>query len=135
MQRYIRLLLSEGDTFINHYGEEHFVFDRYDVERSLKTETRTRRLGSKQNSYYHITDSGQIENFSMQVLPSSTSTKDELSVYLYTNVIEYVKDTDKKYVIVYRDMVISTAGHYEHLASSQEEADTQIILRAVDAYR
>ena len=42
----------------NHYGEVHFVFDRYDVERSLKTETRTRRLGSKQSIAYHITDSG-----------------------------------------------------------------------------
>ena len=31
----------------------------------------------------------------MKVLLSSTSMKDELAVYLSTNFIEYVKDTDK----------------------------------------
>ena len=34
----------------------------------------------------------------MKVLLSSTSTKDELSVNLSNNLIEYVKDTDKIYV-------------------------------------
>ena len=77
-----------------------------------------RVLKSKHSIAYHITDSGRIENVSMKVLLSSTSTKDELSVYLSINLIEYVKDTDKKYVIAYRDMVISTADNYQHLASS-----------------
>ena len=31
--------------------------------------------------------------------------------------------------------MISIAGNYQHLASSQEEADTKINLHAVDAYR
>ena len=32
----------------HRYEEIHLIFDRYDVESSLKTETRSRRLGSKQ---------------------------------------------------------------------------------------
>ena len=47
----------------NRYEQVHLVFDRYmyDVERSLKTGTRTRRLGSKQVIAYHVTDSSRIE--------------------------------------------------------------------------
>ena len=69
----------------NRYEQVHLVFDRYDVERSLKTGTRARRHGSKQVIAYHMTDSSRIENVSMKLLLSSTTTKDELSVYLSDN--------------------------------------------------
>ena len=71
----------------------------------------------------------------MKLLLSSTATKDELSVYLSDNLIEYVKDTDKSYVVAYRNKIVATTDSFAHLASSQEEADTKLILHAVEASR
>ena len=45
-----------------------------------------------------ISQTRRIDNASMKALLSSTSTLDELSVNLSTNLIEYVKDTDTIYV-------------------------------------
>ena len=45
--------------------------------------------------------------------------------------MEYEKDPDKIYVTANRNKV-STAGRYQQLASSQEEAGTKMILYAVD---
>ena len=54
----------------DHYETVHLIFDRYDVERSLKTGTRSVRLGGKQSDAYHIADSTRIENFStMNIFP------------------------------------------------------------------
>ena len=112
------------------YEEDHLVF-----ERSLKTDTCSIRLGSKQSIAYHIADSTRIENISMKTLLSHSSTKDELSVYLSVNHIENVKSFNKLYFAAYQNKVISTTSLHEHLASNQEEADTKLILHATDAYR
>ena len=55
-------------------------------------------------------------------------------MFLSTNLMEYEKDPDKIYVTANRNKVVhvSTAGRYQQLASSQEEADTKMILHAVD---
>ena len=118
----------------NRYEEVHLIFDRYDVEKSLKTETRSRRLDSKQTIAYHITNSTRIENVPIKVLLSISVTKDELSTYFTVNPIEDVKDTDNSYVIAYRNNVISTTELHQHHASNQEETDTKIILHAADPY-
>ena len=60
--------------------------------------------------------------------------KDELSACFSVSLIENAKDTDKSYVIAYRNNVMSTTGLHQHLASNQIETDTKIILRATDAY-
>ena len=116
----------------NRYESVHLVFDRYDVERSLKTGTRTIRLGGKQEIAYHETDSSRIENVSMKLLLSSTTTKDELPVYLSDNLIEYIKGTDKSYIVAYRNKIVATTDSFAHQASSQE-ADTKLILHEVEA--
>ena len=110
------------------------MFDRYDVERTLKIETRSRRLGSKQSIAYHIADSTRIENVPVKVLLSSSATKDELSAYFSVSHIENMKGTDKSFVIAYRNNVMPTTSLHQHLASFQEVADTKIILHAADAY-
>lgn len=118
----------------DRYETVHLIFDRYDVERSLKTETRSVRLGGKQSIAYHIADSTRIENVSMKTLLSHSSTKDELSVYFSTNLLEKARSSNKSYVIAYQNKVISTTGLHQHLASNQEEADTKLILHATFAY-
>ena len=77
----------------------HFIFDSNDVERSYKTEIRTRRLRSKQSIAYYVTDSSRIKNASMKALLSSSATEDELSTYLAVSLIEYTKDAENSYVI------------------------------------
>lgn len=119
----------------DRYEEVHLVFDRYDMERSLKTETRSVRLGGKQSIAYHIADSTRIENVTMKTLLSHSSTKDDLSAYLSLNLIETAKSQNKKFVVAYRNKVVSMTGRHDYLASNQEEADTKLILHAGDAYR
>ena len=117
----------EVTHLFHRFEEVHLIFDRYDVENSLKTETHSRRMGSIQSIALYITDSNRIENVSMKLLLSSFSsrTKDELSTYFAVSLTEYVRDTNtnKGYVTAYRNNVISTSDQ-QYLASSQEDADT-----------
>ena len=126
---------SKVTQLFDRYEEVHLVFDRYDVERSLKTEGRSVRLSGKQSIAYHIADSTRIENVSMKTLLSHSSTKDELSVYFSLNLIENVKNYNKSYVIANQNKVVSTTALHEYLASNQEETDTKLILHATDSYR
>ena len=50
--------------------EIHVVFDRYDVELSLKSATRVQREGHQDTVYYRITDSTHISKVSMKKLLS-----------------------------------------------------------------
>ena len=65
-QHYMKQLLqkrSESD-------EIHVVFDRYDVELSLKSATRVRRYSGQDPVYYRITDSTHIGKVPMKKLLS-----------------------------------------------------------------
>ena len=106
-------ICSKVKQLFDRYEEVHLVFDRYGAEKSLKTETRSVRLGGKQNFAYHIADTNRIENVSMKTLLSHSSTKDELPIHLSLKLIENVKDYNKSYVIAYQNMVVSTTGLYE----------------------
>lgn len=125
--------LSKLDTKFSHYKEVHIVFDRYDMEKSLKTATRVRRQASKQPIAFHVTDTTKIESIPLRDLLSHTSTKDELTVYLAAHVIEHARETGTSYVVASRDTANASNMNVNHLQSIQEEADTKMILHAVDA--
>ena len=115
------------------YEEVHLVFDRYDLPNSLKTATRERRTGSKTPIAYHVTDTTSIGNLTGRQFLSSTKTKDELTVYLAEKCTRHFQDSTKTFVVTAREEVYYNKGDFGHLKSSQEEADTRIMLHSLNA--
>lgn len=118
----------------NDYDEVHLVFDRYDIaDSSLKTNTREKRLAGSEAVAYHITDSTSISHVSMKSLLAHTKTKDNITTYLAEKMTKHGQKNRKHVVVAWRDQAKGTHRDVTHLASTQEEADTKIILHAVDA--
>ena len=110
--------------------EIHVVFDRYDVEFSLKSATRVRRQGGQDPVYYRITDSTHVGKVPMKKLLSHNKTKMELTEYLARKALEMI---EKRLVAAWGTACEATHKNVVHLRSTQEEADTKILLHAVDA--
>lgn len=115
------------------YDELRLIFDRYDLQKSLKSCTRTQRQGKDDPVYYHITDSTHIANVKMKRLLSHSKTKHELTVYLAQKCLEYAERNRRCLVVSWGCECAATHLHTYHLQSDQEEADTKIILHARDA--
>ena len=114
------------------YDEIHLVFDRYDLPNSLKTATRVRRQGGIPQVFYLITDTTNIVKLLMKKRLSHTQTKKELSVYFAQKLLEAAKKT-KDVIVAYGNRCQGTLHDMSHLNSEQEEADTKLLLHAVDA--
>ena len=115
------------------YDEVHLVFDRYDTGESLKASTRERRLGGNRAVAYHITDSTSIGKLSMQQLLAHVSTKDALTAYLAEKILQHDATMGKSLVVAWRNKARATHRAVVDLSSSQEEADTKLILHSIDA--
>ena len=120
----------------NVFREVHFVFDRYDeASVSLKSDTRRKRQGTRAVVQYKISESTNISNVSLTKLLSHCTTKDELSAFLSRKVLQWAADTGESTNIVcsWQYNAESHMTDVSHLSSSHEEADTKIVLHAVDA--
>ncbi|KAK3753092.1 hypothetical protein QZH41_010830, partial [Actinostola sp. cb2023] len=113
--------------------EIHLVFDRYDVPMSLKSATRVRRQGFQDPVYYRITDSTHIGKLQMKTLLSHNNTKMELTEYLARKTLEHAETKGKRLVVAWGSECEATHKDVTHLRSTQEEADTKMLLHAVDA--
>ena len=113
--------------------ELHLVFDRYDFPLSLKSATRVRRQGEQYPGYYRVTDTTHIAKVPMKRLLSHERTKMELTEYLSAKVIQRSECKGKNVIEAWGCYCQGTYFDVTHLRSSQEEADTKIILHAVDA--
>ena len=121
---------------VNKYGhldEFHLVFDQYDVPLSLKTATRVQRQGNEQLICYHITDSTNIGKVPLKRLLAHTDTKKELTSYLAEKMLTKGKEEHINVVVAWSNNCEASHRDAKHLASTQEEADTKILLHAVDA--
>jgi hypothetical protein len=118
---------------VDECDEVHLVFDTYNLTNSLKTATRERRLGGHRETVYHIKDSMSLSKVTAKQLLSSNQTKDELTVYLANKALTYFHDKKETLIVTAREHVASNNLNVEHLTSSQEEADTRMILHAIDA--
>lgn len=115
------------------FDEIRLIFDRYDVPLSLKSATRFRRQGGQDPVYYRITNSTHIAKVSMRRLLSDTRTKMELTTYLSEKVLEDAERNGKRLVVAWGSHCRATQKDMAHLQSNQEEADTKILLHALDA--
>ena len=125
-----------NDCLFHKYRESEevrLVFDRYDLPSSLKTATRAQRQGTTDPVYYRITDSTQIAKVNMKRLLSHSNTKMELTVYLAQKSMEYAVLNGRRFVVSWACQCEATHQRTEHLQSNQEEADTKLILHALDA--
>ena len=113
--------------------EIRLIFDRCDVPSSLKSATRTRRQGLENPVYYRISDSSHIAKVPLKKLLSHTKTKAELTTFLAKKVKERGQVLRRQLVVAWGKECEATHKDMGHLQSDHEEADTKIILHAVDA--
>lgn len=124
-------------TIDQKYGmmnEQRLVFDRYDVAMTLKQSTREKRQGGQAPIYYRITDSTNITKVTMKKLLSHSKTKMELTTYLADKAIEHFsRQNGSRFIVAWASKCKATHKDVGNLQSNQEEADTKILLHAVDA--
>ncbi|EDO28722.1 predicted protein [Nematostella vectensis] len=117
-----------------HEGDElQLVIDRYDVPLSLKTATRVSRQGKEAPIYYKISDATHIAKIPMKRLLSHLKTKSELTEYLAVKLLEKGKGAGMNVVVAWGTRCQATHRDMAHLESNHEEADTKLLLHAVDA--
>ena len=129
--RFISLISEKyGDT-----DETRLIFDRYDIPSSLKQTTHLKTQGQQNLIYYRIIPSTQslITQVTMKKLLSHTKTKDELAKNLAEQTIEYAERNGARAVVANGCKCKGTKRDISYLKSDQEEADTKIVLHALDA--
>ena len=115
------------------HDEIHLVFDRYDLQMSLKDATRARRVLGTKTITYHVTDSTSLTNVTAKQFLAGNKTKEELTTYLANKTSQHFQDSGQVFIVTWRDNVISNSRDVQHLQSTQEEADTKVILHSIDA--
>ena len=83
--------------------------------------------------YYKITDGTHIHKTPMKKLLAHVKTKAELTEYLASKTLEKGRQSGKCVVVAWSCRCEATHMDASHLASNHEEADTKLLLHAVDA--
>ena len=139
-ERNVKSCQEFSELYIKHleknfaiYDVMHLVFDHYDVDFSLKQATRNRRAEKTKDSISYVcTDTTQIRT-SLPSFIGNTKTKGSLAGYLAEKVLEHFRNRDKPVTVSTQRGAKSYHVPVEHLTSSQEEADTLLLLHAVSA--
>ena len=117
------------------YDEVRLVFDRY-IKTSLKEQMRTKRTKEK-STYYHVKDNTLIQNISPKDFLSDIRTKGELTENLADKVLHHSKSSNNRLKKLMVTSGTQTKGNVDIpcslLTHSQEEADTLLLLRALNA--
>ena len=92
-----------------------------------------KRQGGQEPVYFHITDTTKIANVHLKKLLSHTKTKLELTTYLPQKIMKRANETQKRLVVSWGCLCKGTHRNMDYLNSDQEEADTKMILHAIDA--
>ena len=119
----------------SQYREVHVIFDRYDIPSSLKQATHDRRTGHPGKVRYLANDKTTLANITLKKFLSHSSTKDSLTKYLAQKIADATRDIPRTFIVSYSDRVLSNDPRVdtETLCSTQEEADTKIILHSINA--
>jgi len=90
-------------------------------------------LHGEEASQYKIGDNTDITNVSLKKLLSHIRTKDALTHYLAHKLLINAQRTGKKFLVAWRAQSVATHFDIDFLSSTQEEADTTIILHSINA--
>lgn len=112
--------------------EIHVVFDRYDVELSLKSATRVQRQGGQDRVYFRITDSTHIGKVPMRNFCLTTKLKWN-SLNTLQERLQIMQKSLESVSLQPGELLVRQHKNVAHLQNTQEEADTKILLHAVDA--
>ena len=135
----IKTCADFAEVFVERILDESFgndkvrvVFDRY-VKKSLKTQTRISRTKGY-STVYRVMDETKIDDLETKSFLSSIETKNDLTKYLSNKLANVFSERSIRYVNVYGttcDINIQDLDPnlFDH---SQQEADTSIILHALD---
>jgi len=116
----------------NNFSEIHLVFDTY-VDESLKGSERVRREKGTVPVRYKIDQNTRIQNIPMKKLLSHTHTKNDLTECFSKAVISVARQRSRNVTVSFRNEAMSTELDTTDLVSSHEEADTKLMLHAVNA--
>ena len=137
---WVRNWSNLADHFISLIFEKYkdneelrLIFDRYDLPSSLKEGTRIKRQGGQQPVYYRITASTHIAKVPIKKLLLHNKTKMELTDFLAQKIIQYGERNGRNVVVAWGSQCRGTNKDMSYLESNQEEADTKILLHAIDA--
>ena len=91
------------------------------------------RQGKQAPIYHKITDATLILKTPTKRLLSHVKTKSELTQYLARKVLEKTQESKRSVVVAWGTGCQATHRDMAHLESSQEAADTKLLLHAVNA--
>ena len=119
------------DSKAKNYVHVRVIFDKYSTDQSLKESTRERRRAGSVLRDYIVHDDTKIRNGNTKSFLASTKTKDSLTKYLAEKLVAKCKS---HVIVASRHSVLANRpdGNLPSV-STQEEADTLIILYAVHA--
>ncbi len=126
--------VKHSEALIRQYDEGHMIFDHYDVDKSLKANTRARRTKGEYEKAHVCNDLTPIRT-SVSKFISNTKTKESLTHYLARKLLDRYKDDSTPVVVSTSKFTQCNKLNVEHLRSSQEEADTIVILHALDVVK
>jgi len=109
------------DSKCSDSDEVRLVLDRYDLPTSLKEATGHRRQGDKPATAYRVTDNIPISKMSAKQFLSSTTTKDELTVYLAKKALHHFEGKPKDLIVTSRQETLSHSMDVRHLCSPKKK--------------
>ncbi|KAJ7376731.1 hypothetical protein OS493_033087 [Desmophyllum pertusum] len=121
----MKVSLVDGMAEYDESDEVRLIFDRRRQE--------CQEQGKQAPIYYKITDATLIAKTPMKRLLSHVKTKSELTQYIARKVLEKGQESGKNVVVARGTRCQATHRDMAHLESSHEEADTKLLLHAVDA--
>jgi len=100
---------------------------------SLQKGIQVKRQAGKDPVYYRITNPTHIAKVRMRRLLFCTNTKNKLTSYLGEKSVGHDEKTKLLAVVAWGCACRATHQDVDHLQSGQEEADTKMLLHALDA--
>ncbi|MES9880361.1 MAG: hypothetical protein ABW185_05705, partial [Sedimenticola sp.] len=133
-EQFANEFVKHSEALIRRGDEGHVIFDHYDVDKSLKSNARARRNKGEYEKAHVCNDMTPIRTPFRKFI-SNTKTKQSLTIYLAEKLLDRYKDDDTPVVVSTSNGIQSNKLTVEHLRSSQEEADTILIMHAIDAVK
>ena len=119
------------------YEEGRIIFDRYDIDQSLKQKTRAKRTQGK-TIEFKVHDEMSITGVSLRDLLSSTKTKENIAELFGDAVLNAYEGSEKKVVVGTGTTICINHPHSidpTFAKHSHEEADTMIPMHVINAVK
>ena len=123
---YVKLI----DSKARGYGQVRVIFDNYSNVSSLKEGTRERRRGKSKGTRFYIVEDLTCIKDKVTFL-ASNDTKDSLTLYLAQQLINQ-STAENLVTVTCINVMTNSKSHVSTGVSTHEEADTLMILHAVE---